>query len=111
MSRKIYKKIHTDKGEITVYGSNRNLKLYWATPEWKVRAIEDIDSNRDIEEYFNYEGTRHYLSEFMVVEKHAPEWMHEFDGYSSDSFFSGVLVKIGYNDYGEEFVKAFTYIC
>ena len=43
--------------------------------------------------------------------------MKEFDGYMSDSYFSGILIKFedkddGIGQWGEgECIRAFTYIC
>ena len=100
--KKVYKEVVKDNGTITFYGSNRWIKLHYAKPEW---------SEYD-EPYFNYRGMRYYLSEFMVLDRSGnyPEYVKEFDGYVNDSYFSGVVIKYGEDDYGEEAVKAFTYI-
>jgi hypothetical protein len=48
--------------------------------------------------FFRYKGAVYDLGEFMRIDKGAapdpqrPNW-ENFDGYRSDSFFSGVLVK------------------
>ena len=97
MSRKVYKKIKQDNGTLTIWGSNRWIKIDYAQPEW----------SDDLEPYFRYEGRRHYLSEILHTRfPNAPEWIKEFDGYTNDSFFSGILVKLS-ND--GEAVKAFTF--
>ena len=76
--------------------------MFHAVPEWN----ED-DENADFELCFIYKGHRHWLSEFMVCEN-IPGF-EDFDGYRSDSYFSGVLVKLCYGDYGTEYVKAYKY--
>jgi hypothetical protein len=49
-------------------------------------------------QFFRYKGNVYDLGEFMRIEQptaphpQRPGW-EKFDGYSSDSFFSGVLVK------------------
>jgi len=97
MSRKIYKEIEQDNGTLTIWGSNRWIKIDYAKPEWSDNQ----------EPYFRYEDRRHYLSEILGTRfPNAPEWIKEFDGYANDSFFSGVLVKL--SDDGEA-VKAFTF--
>jgi hypothetical protein len=102
--KKVYKKIDRGDGcgSLTIYGSNRNIKLFYAVPEWSRES-------GDAKEYFNYHGKRYYLSEFMRIENYAPEWMKEFDGYAGDSFFSGVLIKLSECDM-DDCVKAYTYI-
>lgn len=94
---KVYKEIDSPTGKLIIYGSNRDIQVRHAKPEW----------GKDLEPCFYYRGSRYFLSEFMAVEKHSPKWMQEFHGYASDSFFSGVLVKVACD---EETVKAYTYI-
>lgn len=43
--------------------------------------------------FVRYKGRVYDVSEFMRIEKHNQE-LQGFDGYCSDSFFSGVLIKI-----------------
>ena len=80
---------------ITIRGSNRPLCIFYAKPSW---SEED-------EPYFMFRKRRYYLSEFMRFDNSCPEYMKEFDGYMSDSYFSGVFVKIIDSD----FVKAYYY--
>ena len=106
---KAYKTIERDNGTITIYGPNRWQNLYWATPEWKDVKGDD----EHMEQYFVHRGRRCYLSEFMSVRKDAPDWMQEFDGYTNDSFFSGLVLKFAQGeDYydKEDKVKVFIYI-
>ena len=66
-----------------------------------------------VHEFVRYKGQVYDMSEFMRIDKTvAPHpqregWDH-WHGYSSDSFFSGVLVRVS-ND-GESVVMA-TYFC
>jgi|HubBroStandDraft_3_1064219.scaffolds.fasta_scaffold11611_4 hypothetical protein len=48
--------------------------------------------------FFRYKGVTYDLGEFLVIPQHVAtntqfEGWEKWDGYSSDSFFSGVLVK------------------
>jgi len=100
--KKIYKEVKRENGTVTIYGSNRWKQLYYAIPEWR-RGEQDQQD----EPYFIHQNRRHYLSEFMAIGKHSSDWMHEFDGYANDSFFSGLFIKM---DCEEDRVKVFLYI-
>jgi hypothetical protein len=103
--RKPYKKIEKDNGTIDIYGNHHWIELRYQQPPW------DEDS---IEECFTYKGVTYFLSEIMAVHNpvhnpNPPTWMQEFDGYMSDSFFSGILIKLGTGE-NEGYVKAYTFI-
>ena len=49
---------------------------------------EEIDQSS----FFRYKGIVYYLGNFMVVPKTDSE-MSKWDGYESDSFFSGTVVR------------------
>lgn len=87
--------------EATIYGSN-----HWQM----VHAEFDNESEEHIQ-YVNHYGKKYSLDEFVLTKRNpwgdAPEWMQEFDGYLSDSFFSGILIKL--SDCGES-AKVFTFI-
>lgn len=91
---------HPDKmGKIVVYGNGHEHEIFYAIPDW----------SDEEESAFEYKGETYFLSEFMRIDRNAPEWMQDYDGYSSDSFFSGILIKYA-DDYGD-FVRVYTYIC
>ena len=48
--------------------------------------LEDIDSHS----FLKYKGFIYDVSEFMVVDN---DYLKGWDGYSSDSYFSGILIK------------------
>ena len=50
--------------------------------------IEDIDGH----DFFRYRGRVYDVGEFLV--NHNDLFPQEWDGYTSDSFFSGILLKI-----------------
>ena len=108
--KKVYKTVERENGIITIYGSNRDIKTFYAVPDWN--KDKDIDADDREELAFRYRGHVYYFSEFMAVHNsfynpNPPEWMKEFTGYMGDSYFSGVLIKI--SDDGET-IKAYTYI-
>ena len=95
--KKIYKTIKEGDHETNIYGSNRWIKIKYARPEWSEEAPP----------YFVYQGRRIYSDEFMCIDIHAPQWIKEFHGYTNDSFFSGLLIKL--DEEGER-AKVFTFI-
>ena len=54
----------------------------------------DYFSEEELEEqyFFNYKGYWYCLSDFLRVEN--SDTFKGWDGYSSDSYFSGVLIKV-----------------
>lgn len=93
--KKVYKTIEKDSGKITFYGSNR---------------AANLEYNADYtDQYFYHYGQRYYLSEFMYIDEHMPDYMQEFDGYLNDTFFSGVVVKLDHEEMDIR-VKVFTFI-
>lgn len=97
MSSKVYKTVVQDNGTITFYGSNRTIHIDPdKTPEWDTAPVDS----------FRYRGHRYYLDEFMCIESYMPDYMQEFDGYLTDSYFSGVAIKLTDDDT----VKAFLFI-
>jgi hypothetical protein len=47
----------------------------------------------DLHDFFRYKGIVYDPSEFMRISENAPEAMRKYDGYMSDSYFSGILIK------------------
>lgn len=98
----------TTTGECKVYGNGHYIETKYKVPDWK----ED-EHNPDPEDCFTYKGETYFLSQFMTINKDSPFYLLDdegntlFDGYHSDSFFSGILVK--YHEFGDA-VKAYTYI-
>jgi hypothetical protein len=89
---------------INIYGNNHWIELEYDKHSW---------SDEEVEACFKYKGNTYFLSEFMNIhnkihEPNPPEWLLEFDGYMADSYYSGVLIKLGITN---EAVKVFTYIC
>jgi len=75
----------------------------------ETRSQFDYYNDEEFEqaEFVNYKGHWYDMAEFMRVNENFPPPMNDWDGYSSDSYFSGVVVKFS-DDY--ESVKMGTYI-
>jgi hypothetical protein len=77
------------------------------------REIEiqyDFEGGED-KSYFVYKGQKYELRDFCAVHNkmwnpNPPQWMLPFDGYLSDTFFSGILIKY---DEENETVKVYTF--
>lgn len=69
----------------------------------------DYMSKEEIEEgtFFRYRNWIYTLGDFMRIDKGMFEDFADWNGYASDSFFSGVLIKI--SDDGDQYQIA-TYI-
>lgn len=97
--------IAKDNGALHIIGNGHNRDLEYGMPEW-------AHSPDDLEQYFVYKGETYWLSEFMY-----PQYMPDFagfDGYMSDSFSSGILIKWGADWSGEldsESVRVYWYYC
>jgi hypothetical protein len=96
--------------EITIRtdGKWKEILYYWDLPaKWKKEFdwVNEDDGNM----FFKYRGEYYALGNFMRFEyrdKNLPSPFKGWDGYMSDSFFSGMLVK--FDDSGDA-VKVATY--
>jgi hypothetical protein len=104
MLKKPFKVISTESGGIDIYGNGHWKEIEYEVPEWN----ED-----ELESCFKYKGRTYFMSEFMPVEEGSPFHLIDkeggklFDGYHSDSFFSGILIKISTCGDG---IKVYTYL-
>jgi len=104
-----------DKPEIIGNGVPREV-IYGFQLSEKEKADFDWMDDIDDQRFFRFKGQVYAFSEIMAVHNtvhnpNPPEWMKEFDGYSSDSFFSGILIKFGSNDFPDDAdcVRVYTY--
>lgn len=65
----------------------------------------DDDENSGLD-FFRYRGNAYCLSEFMRVTKLEREWFKDWDGYMSDSYFSGIVVRY-VNDFEQVVVGSY----
>lgn len=95
--------------DLTIKTNNhwRNIQFGYELTDEQRAEFDWIDPHEiDHRMFVTYKGHVYSLDEFMRLEgEHHP--FGQWDGYASDSFFSGVLVKI--SDDGEQ-VKLATYL-
>jgi hypothetical protein len=87
----------------------RNL-LYWyelTKKEKEYFDYLDTEEKQDSASFVRYKKQVYSIDEFMRIENHPNKEFSKWDGYSSDSFFSGILIK--FDEYCEQ-VKMGTYI-
>jgi hypothetical protein len=54
---------------------------------------DKIERGEDSASFFRYKGTLYDLGEFMAVPAYSNLPWRDWDGYQSDTYFSGLLVK------------------
>lgn len=107
MLNKSYKTI----GGTNIYGNNHNRPLVYGY-ELSDKEKKEFDYIDNIDEKFTgfrYKNNVYDLNEFERIEKNHP-FFNVFDGYISDSFFSGIGIKLNCEDGFFEFVKVYTFI-
>ena len=108
---------------IKIYGNNQSRQIYYfyELPEkFQKIAKKDFDwiNNSDTvtwdeSQFFIYKNDLYCLSDFMNIHNtfynpNPPQWIKNFDGYESNSYFSGILVK--YDNDDNDYIKVYTYI-
>jgi len=97
---------HENHDPTKIYGNGHAREvLYWFDLTEEEQAEFDFSDKED-STYFRYKGNAYTLGDFMRVDSNSP-FSGFADGYHSDSYFSGVLVK--YTECGDG-VKVYTYI-
>ena len=79
--------ITNNQSRRTIYG--------YAVPASVKEDYDYLSSEEKEDGWIHYRKHWYHISDFAPVSRNAPEWMKEWDGYKSDSFFSGVLIKWG----------------
>ena len=74
--------------KITTNNHDREFIYKWDLTEDEIERFDYLDED-EIDGFIRYKGHVYHLSEFMRTD-HFIGWC----GYSSDSFFSGVLIKV-----------------
>ena len=86
-----------------ITNNHRREVLYWPEltqaeqreHDW---ILESDTQDIDTVEFFRYKGWTYCLSDIMRVESYAPVEFQGWDGYVSETFFSGILVKYARED-------------
>lgn len=90
----MFKTLQEKNPQVYTNHHKRPILYSWDLSE---KELEDFDYYDAVElefaTFFRYKGAVYDLGEFMRVGKNAPAFMQEWDGYSNDTFFSGILVK------------------
>ena len=103
--------------ELTIIGNGMPREILYGY-DLSEKEKEEFDWLDDIDcsPFFRYRGTVYSLNEIMAVNNpvhnpNPPEWQKGFDGYMSDSYFSGILVKFGSNDYPDDtdFIRVYRF--
>lgn len=95
------------------------LSFYELPKKYQKKALSDYDYMDDINEsdgWFIYRSCLYHLDDFMAVHNtfynpNPPTWMQAYDGYLTDTFFSGVLIRYPHMDYNEDEIDTERVIC
>lgn len=83
--------------------------LYWYELTAKEQARFDwleTEEKQSEATFIRYKGWTYSLDEFMRIENHSDPKFSSYDGYLSDTFFSGVLIKFSKDN---EYAKMATF--
>ena len=95
---------------LVTVGNNHLILLEDEIPDWKESKGDDnLEDQIETEPCFKFKGNTYFLSEFMRINKNDPNNpFKSFDGYISESYFSGILIKLIDDD--NDHVKAYWYM-
>jgi hypothetical protein len=78
--------------------TNRNWRPFVYRADVPAAVLADqfshLDEEDSLEGFFQYKGWWYHLSDFMRLEVGLAVVLPGWDGYSSDSYFSGVVIKV-----------------
>lgn len=86
-----------DTTELTIITNNQSrdlLSWYDLTTQEKeyYLSLMEEDGLKEMD-FFKYKGDIYLLSDFMIIDCNSPLSDTGWEGYSSDSFFSGIVIK------------------
>ena len=92
---------------LTIISNNqpRDIIYGWQLSEEERAEFDWIDSSDTLTwedvEFFRYKGWMYCLSDIMGIDQNAPAEFQNWDGYVSETFFSGILVRYPREDWGD----------
>ena len=95
---------------IKTNGHYRNLLSWYEIPikdQEYFLSLMELEGLED-SDYFSYKGTIYFLGDFMAIDCNNPLSDLGYDGYLSDSFFSGIIIK--YDKYDYNSIQVATYL-
>ena len=78
--------------QIITNNIQRDIVSFWQLPKKAQDQHREDYENAEELDWFCYKGEWYCLDDFMRLDKESP--FSEWDGYASDTFFSGVLIKL-----------------
>ena len=106
MSKLLTKRKNSKKPKITT--NNQIREFISEAPQHVLDDYYWLDMSATGYGWIHYKNHWYHVSDFSRIDEDAPKWMQEWDGYNPDSFFSGVVIKLG-DDPDEEYIIG-TYI-
>lgn len=92
---------------ITDHKFNKPILSYYELKKKDQEWFKDLFTGYDEASYFYYRGSCYTLGDFMRIDENNPLKVLNYDGYHSDSFFSGIVIKFSECN---ELLKCATYI-
>jgi ABC-type transport system substrate-binding protein len=73
----------------------RDILNHWELTDKEKQEFDYIDFKDEncSATFFRYKGNVYDIGEFMRIERHPDSEFMKWDGYSSDSYFSGIVIK------------------
>ncbi len=83
-----------DKLTIKTDNKWKNLISGYELPKGKRKDFDYLtEEELDCRDFIKYRGVYYDLGEFMWIDNTFPEEMKKWDGYTLDSYFSGIVIK------------------
>lgn len=81
---------------LTIITNNheRQFKYRNEVPDEVLSSDFDYQDEDTFDGYFQYRGNWYHLDMFMRIDNHKDAVFSSWHGYSSDSFFSGIVIRI-----------------
>jgi len=108
---------------VWIFGNGHSIPVcyfYDLSEHWQKRALTEyswIDDSDTVSwddcQFFVYKNWLYSLADFLSVNNsfynpNCPSWQSGFDGYLTDSFFSGILIKYPNPD-DMDYIQAYTF--